>query len=84
MQGLREREGAAAVAEQNLGAPLARVRLQAPIPRPARNIFCLGRNYAAHAAERVNMYSASIRSTRSLGNHPSFGSPLASWRVMAA
>jgi 2-keto-4-pentenoate hydratase/2-oxohepta-3-ene-1,7-dioic acid hydratase in catechol pathway len=29
-----------------------RARLEAPIPRPARNVFCLGRNYAAHAAER--------------------------------
>jgi 2-keto-4-pentenoate hydratase/2-oxohepta-3-ene-1,7-dioic acid hydratase in catechol pathway len=52
VHGVREREGAAALAEQKLGAPLARVRLQAPIPRPARNVFCLGRNYAAHAAER--------------------------------
>jgi 2-keto-4-pentenoate hydratase/2-oxohepta-3-ene-1,7-dioic acid hydratase in catechol pathway len=25
--------------------------LLAPIPRPARNVFCVGRNYAAHAAE---------------------------------
>jgi 2-keto-4-pentenoate hydratase/2-oxohepta-3-ene-1,7-dioic acid hydratase in catechol pathway len=28
------------------------VRLEAPIPRPARNVFCLGRNYKEHAAER--------------------------------
>lgn len=28
-----------------------RVHLLAPIPRPARNIFCLGKNYAAHAHE---------------------------------
>lgn len=27
------------------------VRLLAPIPRPARNIFCLGKNYLAHAHE---------------------------------
>lgn len=27
------------------------VRLLAPIPRPRRNIFCVGKNYAAHAAE---------------------------------
>ncbi len=52
VHGVLGREGAAAVAEQKLGAPLGRVRLQAPIPRPARNVFCLGRNYAAHAAER--------------------------------
>jgi len=40
------------VAELRLGSPLARVRLEAPIPRPARNIFCLGRNDKEHAAER--------------------------------
>jgi 2-keto-4-pentenoate hydratase/2-oxohepta-3-ene-1,7-dioic acid hydratase in catechol pathway len=31
--------------------PLASVRLLAPIPRPLKNVFCVGRNYAAHAAE---------------------------------
>ncbi len=32
--------------------PLARARFLSPIPRPARNIFCVGRNYAEHAKER--------------------------------
>jgi 2-keto-4-pentenoate hydratase/2-oxohepta-3-ene-1,7-dioic acid hydratase in catechol pathway len=31
--------------------PLAEVRWHAPIPRPRKNIFCLGLNYAAHAKE---------------------------------
>jgi 2-keto-4-pentenoate hydratase/2-oxohepta-3-ene-1,7-dioic acid hydratase in catechol pathway len=31
--------------------PLSAVKLQAPIPRPRRNIFCVGRNYHAHAKE---------------------------------
>lgn len=31
--------------------PLASVKLTAPIPRPRRNIFCVGRNYHAHAKE---------------------------------
>ncbi|MGV8985866.1 MAG: fumarylacetoacetate hydrolase family protein [Cypionkella sp.] len=31
--------------------PLAQVTLAAPIPRPRRNIFCVGKNYHAHAAE---------------------------------
>ena len=31
--------------------PLKSVRLLAPIPRPSKNVFCVGRNYAAHAAE---------------------------------
>jgi len=33
------------------GKPLADVRLLAPIPRPARNIVCVGLNYAEHASE---------------------------------
>jgi len=31
--------------------PLSATRLLAPIPRPRRNVFCLGLNYRAHAAE---------------------------------
>lgn len=31
--------------------PLADVHLLAPIPRPRKNIFCMGRNYADHATE---------------------------------
>ncbi|HEX9821610.1 MAG TPA: fumarylacetoacetate hydrolase family protein [Methylomirabilota bacterium] len=46
------RDGVGALVERKLGAPAARVRLEAPIPRPARNVFCLGRNYKEHAAER--------------------------------
>ena len=30
---------------------LSQVTLEAPIPLPARNIFCVGKNYHAHAAE---------------------------------
>ncbi len=46
------RDGVDALAEGKLASRLDRVRLEAPIPRPARNVFCLGRNYAEHAAER--------------------------------
>jgi 2-keto-4-pentenoate hydratase/2-oxohepta-3-ene-1,7-dioic acid hydratase in catechol pathway len=31
--------------------PLASVRLDAPLPRPRRNIFCVGKNYHEHARE---------------------------------
>jgi 2-keto-4-pentenoate hydratase/2-oxohepta-3-ene-1,7-dioic acid hydratase in catechol pathway len=41
------REGRA----RGLVLPLARTRLLAPIPRPRKNIFCMGRNYAEHARE---------------------------------
>ena len=47
-----KRDGVAALTERKLGAPAAKVRLEAPIPRPARNVFCLGRTYKEHAAER--------------------------------
>ncbi|KAF1020391.1 MAG: putative protein YisK [Paracidovorax wautersii] len=33
------------------GVPLASVKLLAPIPRPARNLFCVGKNYRNHAQE---------------------------------
>lgn len=31
--------------------PADKVRLLAPIPRPRKNVFCVGRNYAEHIAE---------------------------------
>ncbi|MCB1882951.1 MAG: fumarylacetoacetate hydrolase family protein [Geminicoccaceae bacterium] len=33
------------------GFPLDAVTLEAPIPRPARNVFCVGKNYHEHAHE---------------------------------
>ncbi len=32
--------------------PLGKVQFLSPIPRPAKNIVCVGRNYAEHAKER--------------------------------
>jgi 2-keto-4-pentenoate hydratase/2-oxohepta-3-ene-1,7-dioic acid hydratase in catechol pathway len=49
---LVEQQGIDELARRKLAYPLRRVRLLAPIPHPARNVFCLGRNYADHAAER--------------------------------
>ena len=31
--------------------PVSVIRLRAPLPRPLRSLFCVGRNYRAHAAE---------------------------------
>jgi 2-keto-4-pentenoate hydratase/2-oxohepta-3-ene-1,7-dioic acid hydratase in catechol pathway len=44
-----------AQAQAAAGAPvsLGQVSLLAPIPNPRRNIFCVGMNYAAHAAESL-------------------------------
>jgi 2-keto-4-pentenoate hydratase/2-oxohepta-3-ene-1,7-dioic acid hydratase in catechol pathway len=41
------------VATETAGVPLSEVRLLAPIPRPRKNIICLGMNYAAHAIESL-------------------------------
>src|SRR5467141_287249 len=51
-EALLKRDGVPALAERKLGLPAEKARLEAPIPRPARNVFCLGRNYKEHAAER--------------------------------
>jgi len=51
-EAILKRDGVNAVVERKLGVPAAKARLEAPIPRPARNVFCLGRNYKEHAAER--------------------------------
>lgn len=49
--------GAAGLAEVRTRAgspvPLSNVELLAPIPNPRRNIFCIGMNYAEHAAESL-------------------------------
>lgn len=39
---------------KRVAVPLARARLLAPIPRPRKNIMCMGRNYAEHARESGN------------------------------
>lgn len=41
------------VAQAGATTPLAAVELLAPIPRPRKNIICLGMNYAAHAIESL-------------------------------
>jgi 2-keto-4-pentenoate hydratase/2-oxohepta-3-ene-1,7-dioic acid hydratase in catechol pathway len=51
-EALLKRDGIAAFTERRLGVAADKARLEAPIPRPARNVFCLGRNYKEHAAER--------------------------------
>ncbi len=40
-----------ALQQQGARHTLGDVRLLAPIPRPRKNIFCMGQNYADHAAE---------------------------------
>lgn len=42
------------------GLPLESVRLLAPIPRPARNVVCIGLNYADHVAESQSVVGANV------------------------
>ena len=41
--------------------PLASVELLAPIPRPRKNVFCVGRNYAEHAAESLRAIGQEVK-----------------------
>lgn len=43
----------ARLAPEDTTIPLSVAHLLAPIPRPSKNIFCVGRNYAEHAAESI-------------------------------
>ena len=43
----------ASAAPEDAALTLSAARLLAPIPRPTKNILCVGRNYAEHAAESL-------------------------------
>lgn len=43
--------GADIPATSGVSIPVSAVQLDAPIPLPRRNVFCVGRNYHAHAKE---------------------------------
>jgi 2-keto-4-pentenoate hydratase/2-oxohepta-3-ene-1,7-dioic acid hydratase in catechol pathway len=43
--------GGALPAAAGSALPLSQVQLEAPLPRPRRNVFCIGLNYRSHAAE---------------------------------
>ena len=44
-------EGGAVPRPDGASVPLAAAKLAAPIPRPSRNVFCVGKNYHEHAKE---------------------------------
>lgn len=41
--------------------PLETVELLAPIPRPRKNVLCVGRNYAEHAAESLRAIGQEVK-----------------------
>ncbi|WP_141433162.1 fumarylacetoacetate hydrolase family protein [Bacillus sp. 03113] len=46
--------------EEELYLSIESVKLLAPIPRPLKNIFCVGKNYAEHAVELRNLGTGDI------------------------
>ena len=56
------------VAATHTTIPLADVTLLAPIPRPRKNIICLGMNYTAHALESLRAKGLPVK----LPEHPVF------------
>src|SRR5215208_6069742 len=50
--------------------PLERVTLEAPIPRPRRNIFCVGKNYHEHAHEFARSGFDSSAAAGAIPNDP--------------
>jgi 2-keto-4-pentenoate hydratase/2-oxohepta-3-ene-1,7-dioic acid hydratase in catechol pathway len=50
--------------------PLREAALEAPIPRPRRNIFCVGKNYHAHAKEFASSGFDSSAAQGEVPQHP--------------
>ena len=66
-----ERRAMAAAASRGPAYGLDEVRLLAPIPRPPRNVFCVGKNYRDHAAE-FHASGFDVGSSTSRPAHPVF------------
>lgn len=72
------RSGVLALVERNgaglprmlSSVPLAQVELDAPIPRPSRNIFCVGKNYHEHAHEFARSGFDSSAGAGAIPKHP--------------
>ena len=50
--------------------PLSQVQIEAPIPVPARNIFCVGKNYYEHAHEFAKSGFDSSAASGAIPKHP--------------
>jgi 2-keto-4-pentenoate hydratase/2-oxohepta-3-ene-1,7-dioic acid hydratase in catechol pathway len=59
-----------AAAKARGGTPLERAKLRAPIPRPRRNVFCVGWNYFSHFAEGEGKRGPNA--PKEMPEHPSF------------
>jgi 2-keto-4-pentenoate hydratase/2-oxohepta-3-ene-1,7-dioic acid hydratase in catechol pathway len=52
--------------------PLAKINLLAPIPRPARNILCVGKNYRDHVQEVQSVPSGGVATPSAIPAAPIF------------
>jgi 2-keto-4-pentenoate hydratase/2-oxohepta-3-ene-1,7-dioic acid hydratase in catechol pathway len=43
------------------GVPMKDIRWHAPIPRPCKNVFCVGRNFLGHAEEAARARGAKVK-----------------------
>ncbi len=59
------------VASGNARLPLNEVQVKAPIPRPIRNVFCVGKNYRDHVDE-VKLVVSPAGDDASIPDHPIF------------
>ena len=66
-----ERRSMAATAASGPAYGLPEVRLMAPIPKPPRNVFCVGKNYHEHATE-FHASGFDLGSRTSRPDHPVF------------
>lgn len=46
---------------EGTGVPMKDIRWHAPIPRPPKNVFCVGRNYLAHAEEGARVRGTAVK-----------------------
>lgn len=69
-QGITALIGSAEMPATRSPIPLARLQVEAPIPRPARNIFCVGKNYYEHAHEFSKSGFDSSAAAGAVPKHP--------------
>jgi len=67
-KGMAWLRGVAKKATDKQALPLGKVKLLAPIPRPRKNVFCVGWNYVEHFEEGKQ----ALKHTQELPAHPAF------------
>jgi 2-keto-4-pentenoate hydratase/2-oxohepta-3-ene-1,7-dioic acid hydratase in catechol pathway len=58
---LEQAKRTVASAKPDASLPLDGLKILAPIPHPTKNVFCVGRNYAAHVAEGARVRGQQVQ-----------------------